>query len=263
MHLLPLDFDQLFTEAVAIVARVDDDDEAVRRDRHLIGFPGVVEAVVAHAALDDVIVFSGGRRMGDNPGRSGITLPGFFRRTKRWDCVVVHRPTRVLVAALELKSMNREAGKNIHNRVEELVGLGVDFQRAAKAGLFQPARALSLLPPYEPQRGAAADRTTPPPFAGYLMVFADDSSVTRDTVGPEHGHYQPDRDFDGLSNSARVAAALSRSVSNGHFDSACVIIRQTDGGYRRQAPSVSPRQFFGALADRVAEFAAALIDLPK
>jgi len=75
---------------------------------------------------------------------SALTLPGFFRPTKRWDILVIHK--EALIAAIELKSQAGPSfGNNFNNRVEEAIGTANDFWTAFRDGAF-------------------GDRT--PPFAG-------------------------------------------------------------------------------------------------
>jgi len=66
---------------------------------------------------------------------SAVTLPGFFRPTKRWDVVVVSG--RRLVAAVELKSqVGPSYGNNFNNRAEEAIGAAQDFWTAFREGAF-------------------------------------------------------------------------------------------------------------------------------
>lgn len=50
-----------------------------------------------------------------------VTLPGYFRPTKKWDLLVINE--RRLVAAVELKSqVGPSFGNNFNNRTEEAIG---------------------------------------------------------------------------------------------------------------------------------------------
>ena len=67
--------------------------------------------------------------------RSVVTLPGYFRPTKQWDLLVVHRGR--LVAALEFKShVGPSFGNNFNNRAEEAIGTAHDFWTAYREGAF-------------------------------------------------------------------------------------------------------------------------------
>jgi hypothetical protein len=62
--------------------------------------------------------------------RSGrlLTLPGYFRPTKLWDLLVIHKSE--LIAAIELKSQVGSFGNNFNNRTEEAIGTAHDLWTA-------------------------------------------------------------------------------------------------------------------------------------
>ncbi len=47
-------------------------------------------------------------------------VPGYYRRSKNWDVVAVHKGN--LVGLVELKSQNDSPGENANNRIEEAIG---------------------------------------------------------------------------------------------------------------------------------------------
>jgi hypothetical protein len=51
-------------------------------------------------------------------------IPGYYRRSKNWDVVAMHRGH--LVGVVELKSQESSPGNNANNRIEEAVGSAVD-----------------------------------------------------------------------------------------------------------------------------------------
>lgn len=51
-------------------------------------------------------------------------IPGYFRRSKNWDVVAMHRGH--LVGVVELKSQETSPGNNANNRIEEAIGSAVD-----------------------------------------------------------------------------------------------------------------------------------------
>ena len=67
--------------------------------------------------------------------RGKLHLPGYFRATKMWDLVVVHRGQ--LLAVLEAKSIASSFGNNLNNRTEEAIGSGKDFEVAFREQAFQ------------------------------------------------------------------------------------------------------------------------------
>lgn len=87
-------------------------------------------------------------------GRSA-TVPGYYRPTKAWDILVIHKET--LVAAVELKSIASSFGNNLSNRAEEAVGLSTDLLTAYREGVFGMVK----------------------PWLGYLFLMADEDKVHR------------------------------------------------------------------------------------
>ncbi|KAF0164576.1 MAG: hypothetical protein FD157_2183 [Rhodocyclaceae bacterium] len=58
--------------------------------------------------------------------RAVLTLPGYFRPTKLWDLLVIHKGD--LIAAIELKSqVGPSFGNNFNNRTEEAIGTAHDL----------------------------------------------------------------------------------------------------------------------------------------
>lgn len=67
-----------------------------------------------------------------------LTLPGYYRRTKDWDLVVLYRG--VLVAAVEFKSQVGSFGNNFNNRTEEAIGNAADVWRAYQENYLGPIK---------------------------------------------------------------------------------------------------------------------------
>lgn len=65
-----------------------------------------------------------------------VTLPGWFRPSKRWDITAFENG--VLVAAIELKSINSSFGNNANNRAEEALGSAADVDYATHNHLLEP-----------------------------------------------------------------------------------------------------------------------------
>src|SRR5574340_494231 len=63
--------------------------------------------------------------------RAVLTLPGYFRPTKLWDLLVIHKGE--LIAAIELKSqVGPSFGNNFNNRTEEAIGTAHDLWTAIR-----------------------------------------------------------------------------------------------------------------------------------
>ena len=92
---------------------------AVTGGKNLDGFSTLLIDLVRKNGLKDAEIHE-----------CATTLPGYFRATKDWDLLIIHKGK--LIAAIELKSLCAPSvGKNLNNRVEEALGLGIDFQVAA------------------------------------------------------------------------------------------------------------------------------------
>ena len=65
-----------------------------------------------------------------------VTLPGWFRPSKKWDITAFEDD--VLVAAIELKSINSHFGNNANNRAEEALGSAADVDYATHNHLLEP-----------------------------------------------------------------------------------------------------------------------------
>ena len=89
---------------------------SVTAGKNMDGFVDLVADLVRANGLDHAQI---------HRDRALLTLPGFFRPTKLWDFLVIHRGH--LVAAIELKSqVGPSFGNNFNNRTEEAIGTAHD-----------------------------------------------------------------------------------------------------------------------------------------
>ncbi len=80
-----------------------------------------------------------------------LTLPGYFRATKLWDLLVIHKGE--LIASIELKShIGPSFSNNFNNRAEEAIGTAHDLWTAYREDAFGKQ---------------------PRPFVGWLMLVED------------------------------------------------------------------------------------------
>jgi hypothetical protein len=141
-------------------------------------------------------------------GASGslVTLPGYYRPTKDWDLVVVHRG--VLVAAIELKALGGPSyGNNYNNRVEEALGNSVDLSRARVADLL----------------GDEA------PWLGYFFVMEDgDGSRKPGSLTSRSKSFPPDPIWAGRSYQDRFVVTGERLLEEKHYDAVCYLVSSPD-----------------------------------
>jgi hypothetical protein len=104
--------------------------------------------------------------------RSVLTLPGYFRPTKLWDLLVMHKSD--LIAAIELKSqVGPSFGNNFNNRTEEAIGTAHDFWTAYREDAFgkQPRPFVGWLMLVEDARGSRAPIRGSSPHFPILKAF--------------------------------------------------------------------------------------------
>jgi hypothetical protein len=103
---------------------------AVTGGKQMDGFCELVRWAVAANGMPDASIHL----------RDKLELPGFFRATKKWDLVVVHKTH--LVAAIEFKSQAGPSfGNNFNNRTEEALGNATDISTAFREGAFGVTKA--------------------------------------------------------------------------------------------------------------------------
>lgn len=194
---------------------------AVTGGKNLDGFAKMLIELVRKNGLKDAEIHE-----------RATTLPGYFRATKDWDLLITHKGK--LIAAIELKSLCAPSvGKNLNNRVEEALGLGVDFQVAAREKAF----------------GAGA-----PPFTGYLIVLEDEEQSHKLRKARSQ-HCEVDEVFQNSSYATRLEIMCERMMREHLFDSASIITSASNskGKFNDVSEATSIKKFLGAFAARIAE----------
>lgn len=159
--------------------------------------------------------------------RSKRTLPGFYRPTKSWDLLVVHK--NVLLACLEAKSMVGSEGKNINNRMEEAIGLGVDIATAYREGAFCES---------------------PPPWVGYFMLLGDSDAVRTGGGGFQEPHFKVFDDFRDTTYEDRYVIGLRKLMREQVYTAAALLITSKgppSPSYREPSEELSMRRFLTSL----------------
>lgn len=171
--------------------------------------------------------------------RSVLTLPGYFRPTKLWDILVIHRGR--LVAAVEMKSqVGPSFGNNANNRAEESIGTAHDFWTAYREGAFGP--------------------DTARPFIGWL-VMVEDAPASRAPAKREASiHYPIFPEFKGASYLQRYDILCQRLVRENLYTAACTLASPRDavttGAFADMSELTSLRSFVTAFVGHVAAEAA-------
>ena len=161
-----------------------------------------------------------------------LTLPGYFRPTKRWDLLVIHNQR--LVAALELKSQVGSFGNNFNNRVEEATGTAHDLWTAYREGAFGQQ---------------------PKPFVGWLMLV-EDAPESRKPVRDTSPHFPVFPEFQGASYQQRYNLFCQRLAQEQLYTTACVISTPRSaiagGQYNELSDMTSLKTFVTGLAGHIA-----------
>jgi hypothetical protein len=164
-----------------------------------------------------------------------LELPGYFRPTKKWDIVVVHKG--YLVSAIELKSFLSSYGNNLNNRTEEAIGSAIDLREAAIAGLVGPK----------------------PPWLGFGLIIQDDSESRTRGTRINRPHFDPDPLFLNKPYQKRGAEIMKRLVMKGVYSSAFyLVVDPTKGpaGVVEPDPELTWAKFEAAIKGRVMELLA-------
>lgn len=171
---------------------------AVTAGKNMDGFIHlVVELVRANGLVNADIMLQ----------RRVLTLPGYFRPTKLWDLLVLHKDK--LIAALELKSqVGPSFGNNANNRCEEALGSAIDLWTAYREGAF-------------------GDITRP--FVGYL-ILVEDAPESRAPVQCNSPHFSIFPEFRKASYAERYNILCRKLVQEGLYTAASVLLTPRSAG---------------------------------
>ena len=168
-----------------------------------------------------------------------LTLPGYFRPTKLWDLLVIHKGE--LIAAIELKSqVGPSFGNNFNNRTEEAIGTAHDLWTAFREEAFGKQ---------------------PRPFVGWLMMV-EDAPSSRSSVRDSSPHFPVFEEFKGASYLQRYDLLCQRLVQEQLYTTAAVIAAERSavdtGDFTELSSITNLKAFVTSLAGHVASSAARL-----
>jgi hypothetical protein len=161
-----------------------------------------------------------------------LTLPGFFRPTKLWDLIVMHKGR--LVAAVEFKSqVGPSFGNNANNRCEEALGTAADFRTAFREGAFG---------------------TTKKPFVGYL-ILVEDAPASRTPVKDVSPNFPIFAEFKDASYADRYRILCEKLMAEELYSAAAVILSprtaSKSGAYSEMSEETGLKSFVRTLASHV------------
>ena len=191
------------------------------------------------ALVIDIVKANGLAHAQIHQKRSVLTLPGYFRPTKVWDLLVIHR--NQIIAAVELKSQAGPSfGKNFNNRTEEAIGTAHDLWTAYREGALG---------------------SQPRPFVGWMMLV-EDAEASRTPVRDRSPHFPVFDEFQGASYIKRYDILCRRLVQEQLYTTAALMTAPRsavdDGAYGGLSDMTSIKTFVSSLAGHVAAEAARL-----
>lgn len=194
---------------------------AARSGAHMKAIQNYVRGLFVEAGLPESSILDG-----------SPSLPGFFRRSKSWDIVVVYKNT--LVAAIELKSQVGSVGNNANNRIEEAMGNAFDLGTVQKNNqTFGEV----------------------PAWLGFVMVLEETAQTVSELRPLKNPTFPVDPVFESMTYSSQYQIALSRFVSEGLYDAGWYLCTASngDGSYRYSEPlaTASHKTFEGLIKARV------------
>jgi hypothetical protein len=188
------------------------------------------------ALLIDIVKANGLAHAQIHKQVSVLTLPGYFRPTKRWDVLVMNKSR--LVAAIELKSQVGSFGNNFNNRTEEAIGTAHDLWTAYREGAFGQQ---------------------PRPFVGWLMMV-EDAPESRRPITDRSPHFPVFKEFQGASYLKRYDILCQRLTQEQLYGAAALLTSPRSaaatGEYGEMSELTSLKTFVTTLAGHVAAVAA-------
>ncbi len=201
---------------------------SVTAGKNMNGFVALMKKIVEGNGLKGATV---------TYGRSVLTLPGFFRPTKQWDMLVLHRDR--LIAALEFKSQVGSFGNNFNNRTEEAIGTAHDFWTAYREG------------------GLGED--SPKPFLGWLILL-EDAPASQTPVTDRSPHFPLREEFVRASYATRYDLLCKKLVRENLYSASCLLLSkhtaQKTGRYTELSELTGLTSFVTGLASHIAAEAA-------
>lgn len=171
--------------------------------------------------------------------RAVLTLPGYFRPTKLWDLLIIHKGE--LIAAIELKSqVGPSFGNNFNNRTEEAIGTAHDLWTAYREEAFGKQ---------------------PRPFVGWLMMV-EDAPGSRSPIRDTSPHFPVFEEFKSASYLKRYDLLCQKLVQEQLYTTAALITSKRSatatGEFSELSAMTGLKTFVTSLAGHVAAEAARL-----
>lgn len=174
-----------------------------RDARHMRQLARFIGQMFIDAGLDESEVFVDG------------VIPGYFRRSKSWDIVALHKGH--LVGIVELKSQVGSEGNNGNNRIEE--ALGNAFDAITTHEMTQVFGDL-------------------PMWSAFCMVFGSDATTAREIGMRKRPLFDIDPAFVPMTYGSQLAVTAERFIQTGAYSAGWLVTSWVDnqGHVRYEEP---------------------------
>lgn len=216
--------------------------DSVIGGKNMDGFIDLVEHVARHCGLPADAV---------HRQKSKVALPGFFRATKDWDAVVIHKQR--LLGVFEFKSQVGSFGNNFNNRSEEVIGSAADLWVAHYLGAYghRPAPPSAVAQSAPALLNPVYQVDPRPPFVGWLMLLEECERSTTEVRCVEP-HFPVFPEFKGASYARRYQLLCERLVERRLYSAAALELTPTGkDACTSLSPATSIKNLFAEFAGRV------------
>jgi hypothetical protein len=216
--------------------------DSVIGGKNMDGFVDLVEHVARHCGLPADAV---------HRQKSKVALPGFFRATKDWDAVVIHKQR--LLGVFEFKSQVGSFGNNFNNRSEEVIGSAADLWVAHHLGAYghRPAPPSAVAQSAPALLNPVYQVDPRPPFVGWLMLLEECERSTTEVRCVEP-HFPVFPEFKGASYARRYQLLCERLVERRLYSAAALELTPTGKDTcKSMSPATSIKNMFAEFAGRV------------
>ncbi len=191
------------------------------------------------ALVLDIVQANGLAHADIHQKRAVLTLPGYFRPTKLWDLIVIHKGE--LIAAIELKSqVGPSFGNNFNNRTEEAIGTAHDLWTAYREEAFGKQ---------------------PRPFVGWMMLV-EYTAKSRAPVKDTSPHFPVLDEFKEASYLKRYDLLCQKLVQEQLYTTTALVTSPRSaaksGEFSDMSSMTSLKTFVTSLAGHIAAQAARL-----
>ena len=226
-NLLPNNIDEQIKKAIQFFWATRR-DEGVRSGKTMDKFAEIIRSISIHNGFSSNDIYTS--------GTNNLTIPGFYRATKKWDVLIISKGQ--LIAVFELKSHVGSFGNNFNNRTEEAVGSSADLWKAFRDFAYI----------VKPENRDKIRR----PFLGYLMLV-EDSDKSNSIINSKELHFDIFEGFVNTSYVDRYSILCRKLVNESQYSAASLILSQKeagliDGSYKIKTKSLSPKFFFSEFA---------------